>query len=99
MPGETLSILPRSDRYQSLSRCAACPPRRSLADSGGKVVSPAKFERHFALDGADWFPRRLYVAFLSAQRMLDGPPEAERLTLEGFREGGAPPRSYECWSF
>ncbi|CAM9821557.1 unnamed protein product [Ascophyllum nodosum] len=61
----------------------------SLADSGGKVVSPAKFERHFALDGADWFPRRLYVAFLSAQRMLDGPPEAERLTLEGFREGVA----------
>ena len=39
---------------------------RSLADSGGKVVDLAKFEKYFGLEGADWFPQRMLVEFLAA---------------------------------
>lgn len=67
---------------------------RSLADSTGKTIDFAKFESHFALEGADWFPRRLHVVFLSAQESLGGTPKGDKLTLEGFREGGG---EALCW--
>ncbi|CAN0005323.1 unnamed protein product [Scytosiphon promiscuus] len=60
----------------------------SLADAGGKHIDPAKFRKHFALEGADWFPERLLAVFLDGEQELTGSGE-RKLTLEGFREGVA----------
>lgn len=63
---------------------------RSLAGEGGRYIDPAKFERHFALEGADWFPKRLLAVFLAAQQQAvgSGSKGGDRVTLDGFRDGG-----------
>ncbi len=63
---------------------------RTLAGADGKHVDPQKFREHFALEGADWFPERLLAVFLEEGRQGgEGGPVGDKLTLEGFRAGGA----------
>lgn len=62
---------------------------RSLADGTGKAIDAAKFEKHFALAGADWFSKRLLHVFVETEILNRGPNgRGQRVTLEGFREGG-----------
>lgn len=61
--------------------------RRSLADPGGKHIDPQKFHKHFALEGADWFPERLLALFIEKGKSAAG-SAGDKLTLQGFRDGG-----------
>lgn len=54
---------------------------------GGKHVDPQKFLKHFALEGADWFPERLLAVFIEEGKSTAG-STGDKLTLQGFRGGG-----------
>eukprot|EP00752_Nemacystus_decipiens_P005703 g5161.t1 len=60
----------------------------SLADETGKHVDPRKFQKHFALEGADWFPERLLALFVERGKSAAG-SAGDKLTLQGFRDGVA----------